>query len=56
MNNGEYIFLAIKGQVELSLWDQTKDDTRFVAIQASQCPIELIILLKDRCTGTMIGV
>ena len=27
VNNGEYIFLAIQGQVEPSLWDQTKDDT-----------------------------
>ena len=56
VNNGEYIFLAIQGQVEPSLWDKTKDDTQFAAIQASKCPIELIILLKDRCIGTMTGV
>ena len=35
VNNGKYIFLAIQGQVEPSLWDQTKNDTRFVAIQVS---------------------
>ena len=56
MNAGEYLFIAIQGQVEPSLWDQTKDDTRFAAIQASKCLIELIILLKDGCTGTISGV
>ena len=42
VNEGEYLFLALQGQVEPSLWDQIKDDTRFPAIQASKCPIELI--------------
>ena len=56
MNNGEYIFLAIQGQVEPSLWDKAKDDTQFAVIQVSKYPIELIILLKDRCTGTMVEV
>ena len=56
VNDGKYLFLAIQGQVEPSLWDQTKDDTRFPAVQALKCPIELIKLMKDRCTGTMIGV
>ena len=56
MNDDEYIFLAIQIQVEPSLWDKTKDDGRFSAVQASKCPIELLILLKDRCTGTISGV
>ena len=36
VNNGEYIFLAIQGQVEPSLWDKTKNDARFAAIQQYQ--------------------
>ena len=51
-NNGEYIMLAIKGQVESSLWDKTKADVRFAAIQAAKCPIELIKLMKLQVTGT----
>ena len=31
-NEGEYLFLALQGQVESSLWNQTKDDTRFSAV------------------------
>ena len=56
VNNGEYIFLAIQGQMERSLWDKTKDDAQFVAIQTLKCPIALIKLMKDRSTGTMTGV
>ena len=56
VNDGEYLFLVVQGQVEPSLWDQTKDDTRFSAVQASKYPIEPIKLMKDRCTGTMTGV
>ena len=56
INNGEYIFLAIQGQVELSLWDKTKDDARFAAIQTLKCPIALINLMKEKSTGTMNGV
>ena len=56
VNNGESIFLAIQGQVEPSLWDKTKDDPRFVAIQALKCHIELINLMKERCTRTVAGV
>ena len=55
-NNGEYISLAIQGQVEPSLWDKTKDDPRFAAIQTLNCPIELINLMKERCTGAAAGV
>ena len=55
-NNGEYIFSAIQGQVEPSLWDKTKDDPKFVAIQALKCSIELIILKKERFTGAIAGV
>ena len=40
----------------MSLWDQTKDDTQFPAVQASKFQIKLIIILKDTCTGTMSGV
>ena len=29
VNHGEYLYLAIQGQVEPSFWDQTKDDTKF---------------------------
>ena len=54
--HGESIFLAIKRQVEPSLWDKTKDDPAFAAIEALKCPIALINLLKDRCTGTVPGV
>ena len=56
MNNGESTFLAIQGQVEQSLWDKTKDDPRFGAIQAMKCPIELINLMKERCMGEAAGV
>ena len=42
VTNGEFLFLAIQGQVEQSLWDKTKDDTQFPAVQASKCPIKLI--------------
>ena len=48
VNNGEYLFLAIQSQVEPSLWDKTKDDDRFVAIQTLKCPIAFINLMKDR--------
>ena len=34
VNNGKYIFLSIQGQVEPSLWDKTRADVRFAAIQA----------------------
>ena len=51
VNNGESIFLAIQGQVEPSIWDKTKDNPRFVAIQALKYPIESIHLMKERCTG-----
>ena len=37
MNDRESLVLAIKGQVKPFLWDKTKDDTRFAAIQASKC-------------------
>ena len=56
VNNGESIFLAIQGQVQPSLWDKTKDNPRFVAIQALKCPIELINLMKERRTGAAAGV
>ena len=55
-NNDEYFFLAIQGQVESSLWDKTKDNARFAAIQTLKCPIALINLMKERSTGTMNGV
>ena len=47
VNNGEYLFLTIQGQVELSLWDKTEDDARFAAIQTLKCPIELINLMNN---------
>ena len=53
VNNGEYLFLAIQGQVEPSLWDKTKDDARFSAIQTLKCLIALINLMKERSTRTM---
>ena len=56
VNNGEYIFLTLQGQVEPSLWDKTKDKARFAAIQTLKCPIALINLRKLRSTGTMNGV
>ena len=56
VNNGESIFLAIQGKVEPSLWDKTKDDPRFAAIQALTYPTELINLMKERCTGAAAGV
>ena len=51
-NNGEYIMLAIEGQVESSLWDKTKADVRFAAIQTAKCPIALVKLMKLQATGT----
>ena len=56
INNGEYIMLAIQGQVESSLWDKTKADVRFAAIQTAQCPIAFIQLMKLRATGIQSGV
>ena len=56
VNHGEYIFLTIQGQVEPSLWDKTKDDVRFAAIQTLKCPIALINLMKEMSTGTMSGL
>ena len=56
VNNRESLMLSIQGQVEPSLWDKTKADTRFAAIQASKCPIDLINLLKEKCTGGSAGV
>ena len=55
-NNGEALMLAIKGQIETSLRDKTKGDSRFAAIQTSKCPIGLLNLLKERCTGGSAGV
>ena len=56
VNNGEYLCLTIQGQVEPSLWDKTRADVRFAAIQALKCPIALIILMKERATGTQSGL
>ena len=56
VNNGEYIMLAIQGQIESSVWDKTKADVRFAAIQAAKCPIALINLMKERATGTQSGL
>ena len=55
-NNGEYIILAIQGQVEPSVWDKTKADVRFPAIEAAKCPITLINLMKERATDTQSGL
>ena len=55
-DNGEALMLAIKGQIETSLWDKTKCDSRFVAVQTSKCPIGLLNLLRERCTGGSAGV
>ena len=56
VNHGEYIFLMIQGQVELSLWDKTKDDVQFAAIQTLKYPIALIILMKEKSTGPLSGL
>ena len=56
VNEGESLCLAINWQVKPSLWDKTKDDTRFAAIQALKCPIGLINLMKERCTGGSAGM
>ena len=42
--------------MEPSLWDKTKDDARFAAIETLKCPIALINSMKERSTGTMYGV
>ena len=46
VNNGEYLFLTIQGQVEPSLWDKTKDDARFAAILMRKQNWNLFILLE----------
>ena len=56
VNNGKYIMLAIQGQVETCVWDKTKADVRFAAIEAAKCPIALINLMKERATGTQSGL
>ena len=42
--------------MEPSLWDKTRDDPRFAAVDALKCPIALINLMKDQCTGAVSGV
>ena len=42
--------------MEPSLWDKTRDDPGFAAVDALKCPIALINLMKDRCTGAVPGV
>ena len=55
-NDGEFLYLAIQGQVETCVWDKTIADVRYAAVEASKCPIQLLDLLRDRATGTNSGV
>ena len=47
VNDGECLFIAIKGQTDPTLWDQTVADPLFAAIQIAKCPIQLLTLMKD---------
>ena len=56
VNDREALMLATKGQAKTSLWDKTKGDSRFAGIQTLKCPIGLLNLSKERCTGGSAGV
>ena len=49
-DNGGVIFLAIKGQIEPCLCDSLQANTEFAAIEALQCPIQLLQFLTDNTT------
>ena len=54
--NGEALFLTIKGQIDPTLWDRTMDNAQFAAVETLKCPIALINLMKNRCTGAVTGL
>ena len=54
--HSEALFLTIKGQIDKALWDRTMDDAQFAAVEAGKCPIELLNLIKNRCTGAVAGL
>ena len=56
VNNGEALMLAIKGQIDTSLWDKLVTDSRFLAVQTDKCPIGLLNLMSVRSTGGNAGV
>ena len=39
IDNGEAVFLAIKGQTEPTVWDKMCADAAFAAIQDEKCPV-----------------
>ena len=54
--HSEALFLTIKGQIDRALWDRTMDDAQFAAVEAGKCPIALLNLIKNRCTGAVAGL
>ena len=54
--HSEALFLTIKGQIDPALWDRTMDNAQFTAVEAGKCPIALLNLIKDRCTGAVAGL
>ena len=54
--HSEALFLTIKGQIDKALWDRTMDDAQFAAVEAGKCPIALLNLIKNRCTGAVAGL
>ena len=40
IDNGEAIFLAIKGQTKPTVWDKMCADAAFAVIQDEKCPVK----------------
>ena len=56
LDSGVAIFLTINGQIKPTVWDKMCADSTFAAIQDEKCPVQLVGLMKARCTGTQAGV
>jgi hypothetical protein len=48
--NVTHIFLALKGQFEVVVWDKLQHDARYTTVMATQCHVQLIELLLETCS------
>jgi hypothetical protein len=48
--NAAHIFIALKGQFEVVVWDELQHDSRYTTVMATQCPVRLIELLLETCS------
>jgi hypothetical protein len=48
--NAAHIFLALKGQFEVVMWDELQHDARYTIVMVTQCPVQLIKLLLETCS------